>query len=82
MFYFYFQLKHLYFINECKLCLTIVMDLNLSRTLDGSICPSNFHLQLPWTRSFFILGMVATGEAILRVGILRVLTPRLVEPLT
>ena len=71
-----------YFINECKLCLTIVMDLNISRTSDGSICPSNFHLQLPWTHSFFILGMVATGDAILRVGILRVLTPRLVESLT
>jgi len=73
MFCFYFQLKLLYFRNECELCLTIVMDLNLSRTLDGGICPSNFHLQLPWTHSFFIIGMVATGEAILRVGILRVL---------
>ena len=73
MFCFYFQLKLLYFRNECELCLTIVMDLNISRTSDGSICPSNFHLQLPWTHSFFIIGMVATGEAILRVGILRVL---------
>ena len=73
MFCFYFQLKLLYFRNECELCLTIVMDLNISRTSDGSICPSNFHLQLPWTHSFFIIGMVATGESILRVGILRVL---------
>ena len=82
MFCFYSVETFVYFINECKLCLTIVMDLNISRTSDGSICPSNFHLQLPWTHSFFILGMVATGDAILRVGILRVLTPRLVESLT